>query len=212
MSCRMSNCSQEILRPEGASRGARFCQGFLCLIMWLCTVPAHCTADDEPKKPTLIKHQITGLFSKDRERDLAEAFKRLPDMKLVGIDFDRAEASVEYDVTRVFSDATPEQIIERFDNLLRGVSRHTFGVKPLCTTAREKLQFVKIPVVGLDCKACCLGAYEAIYRIDGVEQATASFKDGLVTAWIHPDKTSQAALEEALRQRGVEFPVQNPCK
>ena len=70
--------------------------------------------------------------------------------------------------------------------------------------APEKLTLVEIPVVGLDCKACCLGAYEAIYRLEGVEQATASFKDGLVTAWIDASKTDRAQLETALKQRGVE--------
>jgi len=37
---------------------------------------------------------------------------------------------------------------------------------------------------------------------DGVEQATANFKDGLVTAWIHPKQTDRATLEDALRTRG----------
>ena len=33
-------------------------------------------------------------------------------------------------------------------------------------------------------KACALGAYEAIYRLPGVEQATACFDEGRVTALI----------------------------
>jgi copper chaperone CopZ len=58
-------------------------------------------------------------------------------------------------------------------------------------------------VLGLDCKACALAAYESIAKIDGVEQATASFRDGLVTARIDPARTSRAALEEILKKRGV---------
>jgi copper chaperone CopZ len=58
-------------------------------------------------------------------------------------------------------------------------------------------------VLGLDCKGCCLGAYESIAKIEGVEQATASFKLGLVTALIDPAKTNRAALETALKQRNV---------
>ena len=46
---------------------------------------------------------------------------------------------------------------------------------------------------------------EAIYKIDGVEQATASFKAGLVTALINPEKTNRAALEEALKMKQVEL-------
>ena len=71
------------------------------------------------------------------------------------------------------------------------------------TTARDKLQTVVIPAAGLDCKACCLAAYEGISGIDGVEQATASFKEGKITALIDPTKTDKAKLEEALRKKGV---------
>jgi hypothetical protein len=52
---------------------------------------------------------------------------------------------------------------------------------------------------------CCLGAYEAIYRLEGVEQATSSFKAGLVAAWIHPGKTDLAKLQDTLRKREVQL-------
>jgi copper chaperone CopZ len=60
-----------------------------------------------------------------------------------------------------------------------------------------------IPAAGLDCKACCLAAYEAVAAIDGVEQATASFKEGKITALIDPARTDPAKLEDALRKKGV---------
>jgi len=62
---------------------------------------------------------------------------------------------------------------------------------------------VNISIAGLDCTGCSYGAYLAVYKIDGVENATASFKEGAVTAWIDPNKTNRAALEEALTKRGV---------
>jgi hypothetical protein len=159
----------------------------------------------EPGQSAAARHQVTGLFSKDREEDLRKVFTTLHDFKLVRIDYDQAEIELEYDAAKVFPGASPEQIVERLDSMLRQSSRHTFGIKPLLTIPREKLQLVEIGVVGLDCKGCCLGAYEAIYRIEGVEQATASFRDGLVTAWIDSDKASRAALEEALVQRNVQL-------
>lgn len=149
------------------------------------------------------KHQVTGLFSPDREQDLRESVDSLPDIRLAGVDFQNAEASFVYDSEKVFPNATPEQVIERFDNLLRQASRHTFGIKPLCATPKSKLEFIEIRVAGLDCKGCSFGAYDAVFRLDGVERATASFKDGLVTAWIHPEITNRANLEAALTQRGV---------
>jgi hypothetical protein len=162
-------------------------------------------AQDKPDEPKLIKHQITGLFAPEREADLRAVFEKLPEFKLVSIDFENAEASFAYDPGVVFKASKPEQIVERFDNQLRSASNHTFGVKPLRTIATEKLKLIEIPVVGLDCKACSLGAYDAIYRLKGVEMATASFKEGRVTALIDPETIDRVELETALKQRGVQL-------
>lgn len=175
----------------------------ICLVCWWFAAASAGLADDKPDSTQAIKHQVTGLFSVDRVRDLKKTAEKLPDMQLVSVDFATAEAVFRYDPAKVFPNANPEQTVERFDNLLKQASRHTFGIKPLCQTPREKLKFVEIPVVGLDCKACCLAAYESIYKLEGVEQATASFKEGLVTAWILPEKTSREALEDALRKKNV---------
>lgn len=173
------------------------------LAIVLCT--SIVTAEDKPKAAEPIKHQITGLFSTEREADLRETFKELPEFQLVSIDFKNAEASFEYDPAKVFPNAKPEQVIERFDNLLRQASRHTFGIKPLRSLPKDKLTLIEIPVVGLDCKGCCLGAYDAIYRLPGVEMATASFKLGRVTALVNPEKIDRVELETALKQRGVQL-------
>ena len=178
----------------------------VCGLLMLFATEVSIAEDPQPRQT--IKLQITGLFSKDRVDDLHQLMKLMPGIKLIGVDFKTAEASFEYDSEKVFPGAKPEQISERFDNLLRQSSRSTFGAKPLCAIPREKLTLIEIPVVGLDCKACCLAAYEAIYRIDGVEQATASFRDGLVTAWIDAEKTNRAALEDALKKKEVQLKSQ----
>lgn len=175
------------------------------LILLCCVaVSSISQAEDAPAGNVTVKHQITGLFASDREQDLQAVFEKLPDIKLIKIDFENAEATVQYDPAKVFPGAKPEQIIERFDNLVRGASNHTFGVKPLRTVDREKLKRIEIAVAGLDCKACCLAAYEAIFRLKGVESATASFKEGRVTALINPEMIDKVELETALKQRGVE--------
>ncbi len=174
---------------------------FITILSLLIAVPAQ--ADDKPTDPLPVRYRVTGLFSPDRQDDLREVMKKLPDVKLVSIDYKNAEATFVFDANKLFNRPKPEQIVERFDNLIRANSAATFGIKPLCTTPKDKLKLIEIPVVGLDCKGCCLGAYEAIFRIDGVEQATASFKDGLVTALINPEKTTRAALEEALKKKNV---------
>lgn len=159
------------------------------------------SADAEP-----VRHQITGLFAVEREADLREAFERIPDIKLVRLDFRDAEAVLDYDPAKTFPNTKPDQIVQRLDGLLKNASNHTFGVRPLRVVPRDKLKFIEIPVAGLDCKGCCLAAYDAIYRLDGVEVATASFRDGRVTALIDPAKADRAKLEAALRQRGVTLP------
>jgi copper chaperone CopZ len=153
---------------------------------------------------SLHKHQVTGLCSKDREPDLRETFAAIDGVKLVDIDFKTAEITLEYDAAALFKKAKPEEIVKQLDNLVKKASTRTFGIKPLRTTPADKLTWVEIPVAGLDCKACSLGAYEIVYRIDGVETATASFRDGLIRAWIDPTKTSRDALIAALKKRQVD--------
>ena len=158
-----------------------------------------------PASAQPIQHQITGLFSTDRAEDLREAFAKIPQVKLLKIDFKNAEATLEYDPTKVFPNTKPDQVLQKLDSALKMASNHTFGIKPLRTVPLEKLKWIEIPVVGLDCKACCLAAYESIYKLEGVEQATASFRDGLVTALIDPGKTDRARLEAALKKKGVQL-------
>jgi cation transport ATPase len=151
-------------------------------------------------KPTT--YQVTGMFMKEREEDLREAFSKMPDVKLLKIDFANSEATLEYDAK--LAKQTPEQVLQQLDNQLRNASGHTFGLKPRRTVPLDKLTLITIPVGGLDCKACTLAAYEAVYKLDGVERATATFREGLVTAHIDPAKTDRSKLEAALKQKGVE--------
>jgi copper chaperone CopZ len=162
-------------------------------------------ADKKPDpKPERFTYKLIGLFSKDREADLRKAVDDLPDIKLVAVNFDEGEFTVEFVPSKVFPGTKPDQLAEAVSQKVGNATRHTFSVKPRRTVSRDKLKPVTIPVAGLDCNACCLAAYEIVARIDGVEQATASFKDGKITALIDPTKTDQPALEDALRKRGVD--------
>lgn len=181
----------------------RFAQTNAALI-GLLLLGATSAAGDNGAAPRSFKHQITGLFMKEREQDLREAVEKIPQIKLVSIDFENAEATFAYDPAKAFPGAKPEQIVGRFDNLLKSASNHTFGVKPLRSVPLEKLRRIEVPVAGLDCKACCLAAYEAVYKLEGVERATASFREGRVTALIDPEKIDRAKLEAALKKRGVQ--------
>jgi hypothetical protein len=153
-----------------------------------------------------VNLQVTGLFMPDRVDDFRKLMKQLPEAKLLKADFKTAQATIAYAAdSDLFRGAKPEQIIERLNNRVRHLSGHTLGMKTLSSVPRDKLQHVDIRIVGLDCKACSLAAYDILARIDGVEQATASFRDGLATAWIDPKKTNRSELEDALKQRGVQL-------
>ncbi|MGK0187351.1 MAG: copper chaperone CopZ [Verrucomicrobiales bacterium] len=148
--------------------------------------------------------RVLGLFQADCVEDLREVMKKLSGVTLVKADHKTGTATFRMDAEKVFPDAkSPEQIIEKLRSRLSGESRGVFETHPLSALPRKKQKEVNISIAGLDCKGCSYGAYLAVYKIDGVENATASFKKGAVTAWIDPNKTNRPALEEALTKRGV---------
>jgi hypothetical protein len=51
--------------------------------------------------------------------------------------------------------------------------------------------------------ACSYAAYDALIRIEGVEQATASFRDRKATDWYNAAVTNQELIVMTLKQRQV---------
>jgi len=170
-------------------------------------------ADEKLAQPQTTKHRIIGLCSPDRQEDLRHVVQKIPEVQLLGIDFDKAEVSFSYDLAKLFPTAkakqvfTVEQVAERLDNLLRNASGGSFTLRPASTGPLEKLTVVEFQIGILDCKGCRLGAYQAIARMDGVDRATVDSKDGRLTAWIDPAKTDRAAIEAALKKARVELPA-----
>jgi hypothetical protein len=181
-------------------------RAFCALATLVALACAAAPADDKKPEPRVERftYRVTGLFDKCREKALRDAFAEVADIKLVGVDFADAEITVEFAPKRVFPDAKPQDVVERVSNRLRQATHYTFAVHPRRTVARDKLKEVVIPAAGCDCKACCLAAYEVVARVEGVYQATASFKEGRITALIDPAKTDKEKLTEELRKRGVD--------
>jgi copper chaperone CopZ len=166
--------------------------------------------DKKPSKPERFTYRVTGLFAPDREKVLREAFAALPEFKLIAINFDEAEMTIEFDPAKLYPGQKPERVTELVSDKVRSVTHSTFAVKPRRTVPRDKLQQITIAAAGCDCKACNLAAYEAVANVEGVYQATASFKDGRVTALFDPARTDRAKLEEALRKKGVDLGKSKP--
>lgn len=175
------------------------------LLLVLAGFVSAASAQDRPAETAAIKLRVTGLFSPDRVNDLKQVMSLIPDARLVSVDYNQAEAVFEYDANKSFDKAKPDKIPERLDNAVRTGSRSTFGIKPLSMTPKDKLQTIEIGVLGLDCKGCALGAYESVAKIDGVDQATVDFKEGIVKAHIDPEKTNRETLEAALVRARVEL-------
>ena len=131
-----------------------------------------------------VTHRVTGLFSPAREADLRAALEKVPGVKLVSVDFEHAEAVFAYDATVAFKGTKPERVVERFNELLRNATRSTLGIAPLDATPKDKLARIEIA---------------------GVAAATVDFKAGRIVALVDAEKTNRAALEAALKKRGVEI-------
>lgn len=162
--------------------------------------------DKQPPKVERLTYRVTGLFAPEREKVLRAAFEDLPDFKLIGVDFGEAELTVEFAPAKLFPGQKPERVTELVSDKVRQATNSTLGVKPRRSVPRDKLAKVEIAVAGCDCPACCLAAYEAVAAVDGVYQATASFRAGKVVALIDPTATDRDKLEMALKKKGVGLP------
>jgi hypothetical protein len=148
--------------------------------------------------------RVRGLFEPDQVADFRALMNLFPEAELESINLETAEASIRFAPDcELFRNAKPEQIVERIGNRVRQLSTNLFSLVPLSEIPREKLELVEFSIKGLDCKACSFAVYEILVRIEGVEQATASFRTAHASAFIDPSKTNRPALLEALKQRGV---------
>ena len=181
-------------------------RGLIVLATALCTCAALSADEKTAEGPQVFRHHVVGLFSPDRAEDLREATGYIPEVCLVKVDFANGEAEFRYDPAKAFPGAKPEQIVERFNNLMQHhVPHSTFGIRKLREKPLAEYTYVEIPIAGLDCKGCAYAAYDAVIRVEGVERATADFRQGLATAHFDPAKTNREAIEAALKQRGVEL-------
>lgn len=148
--------------------------------------------------------RVIGLFMPERVDEFRNLLKQIPETSLQTIDFATAQATIRYAAdSDLFRNASAEQIIERLNNRIRQLSGHTISVKHLGELSRAELRPVEFHIKGLDCMACSLAVHDILARVEGVEHATANFREGLATAWINPDETDRTSLYAALKNRRV---------
>ena len=156
---------------------------------------------------------IRGLFAPERQQDLRDVLKEVPEVQLVALDMDLAEVTLRYDLTKLIPNSNPkkppsaEQILERLNNLVTRASLGSFRLVPRSTAPQDALTRVEIDIGVLDCKACRYGAYRAVMGVEGVERATVSSSPSRVTAWLDAKKADRTALEKALKRAGATLPA-----
>ena len=160
-------------------------------------------------------YRLLGLSAAEREADLREVLKAVPDVALVSLDAAKSEVTLRYELEKLFPTAKPKQppapdkIIERISSLIGRESRNTFTLTARSTVPTDKLTKLEIPIGVLDCKACRYAAYQAVAKLDGVERATVSATPRAVIAWVDAAKVKRDTLVDALKKARVTLP-ENP--
>lgn len=151
-----------------------------------------------------VRMRVIGLFMEERQEAFRELMQEIPEAELLSVEFETAEAVVRFAAdSDLFRKATREQVQERLENRVRQASRGLFQLRAIGELRHDELERLEFTIVGLDCKACSLAVHDILIRIDGVEHATASFRDRRAIAWIDPGRTDRATIEAALKQRQV---------
>jgi len=92
------------------------------LLVILCLIASAALAEES-------RHRILGLSAPEREPDLRESMKAIPEVQLVGLDHDKAEVTLRYDFIALFPNYNPkkplkpEDIEKRLDEKLRTATR-----------------------------------------------------------------------------------------
>lgn len=128
------------------------------------------------------RHRVFDLSDPNRELDLREQLKAVPEVEPTALDLETAEATFSYDVPNLLPDAknppTAEAIAKRLDELVKKASKKpvsghvTFSLKPLSAVPTDRLQKIEIQLGLLDCKGCRYTAYLACTKVDGVENVS----------------------------------------
>ena len=125
-----------------------------------------------------LKLRVIGLFMPERVDAFRELMTSIPEAFLESIDYESAEATLRYAPDcDLFRNAKFDQVIERLNNRVRQLSNGLFSMNAVGAVSNDRLSRVEIAIKGLDCKACSLAVHDILVRVEGVEHATASFRD-----------------------------------
>lgn len=167
----------------------------------LLLVPLCATAAEQS-----VEYSVRGLFQPDRKDALITAARALESCRLLEVHYESARAVFIYDdEAQGFKKAGPEQVLQQINNQIRKLTNATITLQQPDTLREDQLQRIEFTVEGLDCLGCSYGLYSAVASLEGVERAYASFRDGKLTAFIDPSKTSRQNLAAVLKKKEIKF-------
>lgn len=177
------------------------------------TSPAERTSEPPPATPSptyqfdddhTVNVRVQGLFMPEQVAAFKSEMQRFPEAEVASVNYDTAVAAIRFAAeSDLFRNATPEQVVERLNDRVRQLSQGLFSVRAIGANSNAPLEKIDLPVIGLDCMACSLALHDILTRQEGVVHATASFRDGMATAWVEPGKISREDLAESLKKSGV---------
>src|SRR4051812_24157457 len=102
----------------------RFCNSMVfCGVLMV----AVAQAGDQPKAgEQTVRLRVTGLFQPDRVDDLRKTMLEWPEVTLVNVDFDAAEAEFRFDFAKAFPNNKQNQLVEALSGKLNNISSGTF--------------------------------------------------------------------------------------
>ncbi|MBL6725117.1 MAG: DUF1592 domain-containing protein [Rubripirellula sp.] len=145
--------------------------------------------------------RVLGLFIKEQSDSFNKALQRIDELRLVAINFEKAEATIQY--ADSLASGTTSEITERLNQRVRQHTSGIFSIQTLGKIPHDQFEKAEIEIVGLDCKACSLAVHDLIVSIDGVTHATADFESGKAYAWFDASKCSAATIKDRLTESGV---------
>jgi hypothetical protein len=183
------------------------------LVLGVATPAVVSRGDEKPVEPLRVTYRIRGLFCPEREQELRTlCADELPHIKVLEVDSLRGEATFEFDPVVALGPnakaATAEKVLSLFNEKVKGASQRKYPRYPswesvftaVPSSPPDKLQHVEIPIEGLDCQACSLAFHERLVKLDGIEHAQVSFREGRAIALVNPSKFNELAVREKLHR------------
>ena len=150
--------------------------------------------------------RLTSLFQPDRVEEVRQSIESMnPEIKVLDIDYETSIATFRFDAQKLYPGANTEKnLVYQFGQTLRTHTRGVVEALELPDTPLDKVQEVTIPIAGLDCRGCSYGAYLSVYKLPGVDYATANFRKGELYARIDSrTDTNEQTLREALLNKKI---------